>query len=187
MHKSTLLLCIVAYHTVLAAVQLDKLKLLPGWNVQLVTDQVPFARKIAISKDATYLFLGSSQDKVYAVPLKYDIGRNTVTQSGDVKTIAYGQTYPHGVVYDDQSQDLYFSAGYSSIYKLPDIVKNVNNPPAPVLVTNQFPATTTNGVKTLRFDNAQQRIYLAQGVNCDSCLVNYTMSPPRYNIFTSNN
>jgi glucose/arabinose dehydrogenase len=175
-----LVFLVLLYAFANAAVQLDKLRLLPGWNVQLVTDQVPKARKLAISKDATFMFVGSSLDKVYAVPLLYNIGKNTVTQSGSVKTIASGQVYPHGVVYDDGSDDLYFSANYSSIYKLSNIVKNVNTPPTPQLITNQFPSSSTNGVKTLRFDANQTRIYLAQGVNCDSCLVNYTITPPSY-------
>ncbi|HKW84035.1 MAG TPA: sorbosone dehydrogenase family protein, partial [Burkholderiaceae bacterium] len=88
-----------------AAVPPDRLRVPPGFKIELLTDEVPNARAMVLGRYADgqgVLYVGSmGAGKVYAVEL--DQGRAT-----RVRTIASGLELPAGVAYRDGK--LYVSA-----------------------------------------------------------------------------
>ena len=122
-----------------ANLQLDKLRLPPGFHIAVLTDAVPNARQMALGRYADgrgVLYVGSmGTGNVYAVEL--DQGRAKA-----VHIIASGLPMPVGVAYRDGR--LYVSA-VSRILRLDGIDDRLSDPPAPVVVTDRFPGATHHG------------------------------------------
>ena len=116
-----------------AAVALDKLRLPPGFRIELVTDAVPNARQMALGRSAdgkSTVYVGSrSAGKVYA--LQIEAGR-----AGPVRTVASGLEMPSGVALHDGS--LYVAA-VSKILRFDGIDDRLAHPPAPAVVTDKLP------------------------------------------------
>src|SRR5438034_10419910 len=103
-----------------ADLPLDKIKLPPGFTIELVA-RVPNAREMALGPRGT-LFVGSTEaGKVYAVTLK-------PTGPAAVTTIATGLDRPVGVAFRDGA--LYVSAD-SSIRRCGAIQSRLGHPPPP--------------------------------------------------------
>jgi len=150
---------------------LDKIKLPPGFTIELVA-RVPNAREMALGAKGT-LFVGSmSGGKVYAV---------TLVRGGpaEVRTIASGLELPVGVAYRDGA--LYVSA-VSRIVRLDDIENHLDHPPPPVLVTDRFPRETQHGWKFIAF-GPDGKLYVPVGAPCNSC----EPDPDRYAVMTRMN
>jgi glucose/arabinose dehydrogenase len=150
---------------------LDKIKLPPGFTIELVA-RVPNAREMALGAKGT-LFVGSmSGGKVYAV---------TLVRGGpaEVRTIASGLELPVGVAYRDGA--LYVSA-VSRIVRLDDIENHLDHPPPPVLVSDRFPRETQHGWKFIAF-GPDGKLYVPVGAPCNIC----EPDPDRYAVMTRMN
>ncbi len=145
-----------------AAVAPDRLRVPPGFTIELLTDAVPNARAMALGrmKDGKgVLYVGSmGAGKVYAVEL--DGGR-----AGRVHTLASNLALPAGVAFRDGA--LYVSA-VSSILRFDGIDARLANPPAPVIVTDRLPTETHHGAKFIAF-GPDARLYVATGAPCNVC------------------
>ena len=146
-----------------ADLMLDKLQLPPGFHITVLTDAVPNARQMALGRFADgrgVLYVGSmGAGKVYAVAL--DQGRASA-----VHTIASGLEMPVGVAYRDGR--LYISA-VSRILRLDGIDDKLANPPAPKVVTDQFPSDTHHGWKFIAF-GPDGWLYVPVGAPCNICM-----------------
>jgi glucose/arabinose dehydrogenase len=141
-----------------AAVQLDKISLPPGFEIRVLTDQVPNAREMAFGAKGT-LFVGSMREgKVYAVTLDGSVAKQ-------VRVIANGLQLPVGVAFRDGS--LYVSA-VSRILRYDDIEARLDNPPAPVVVNGDFPTDTHHGWKFIAF-GPDGKLYVPVGAPCNLC------------------
>src|SRR2546430_15145018 len=86
-----------------SAVDLEKIKLPPGFTIAVYADNVPNARGMTLGKNGT-LFVGSrSKGDVYAV-----VGKESSQRADKVYTLARGLNMPVGVAYRNGS--LYVSA-----------------------------------------------------------------------------
>ena len=145
-----------------ASLPLDKLRLPPGFHIEVLTDAVPNARQMALGRYADgrgVLYVGSmGAGNVYAVEL--DQGRAKA-----VHTIASGLQMPVGVAYREGR--LYVSA-VSRILRLDGIDDRLSDPPAPVVVTNRFPGATHHGWKFIAF-GPDGWLYVPVGAPCNSC------------------
>ena len=147
-----------------AAVQLDKLRLPPGFRVELVTDAVPNARQMALGRSGdgrSMVYVGSrSAGKVYAFQLEG--GR-----AGAVRTIASGLEMPSGVAWRDGS--LYVAA-VSRILRFDNVdeADRVGQPPAPVVVTDSLPRDRHHGWKFIAF-GPDGALYVPVGAPCNVC------------------
>ena len=145
-----------------AAPHPEQLKLPPGFHIDVLTDDVPNAREMALGPERdgkSVLYVGSmNAGKVYAVELEN--GR-----SKGVHVVASGLELPVGVAYRDGS--LYVSA-VSSILRLDNIDKRLADPPKPVPVTDRFPRETHHGWKFIAF-GPDGWLYVPVGAPCDIC------------------
>jgi glucose/arabinose dehydrogenase len=145
-----------------AGVQLDKLRVPPGFRVELLTGAVPNAREMALGRFADgkgVLYVGSmSEGKVYAVEL--DAGK-----AGAVHTIASHLEMPTGLAWRDGS--LYVAA-VSRILRFDAIDDHLDPAPAPVVVSDRFPGETHHGWKFIAF-GPDGKLYVPVGAPCNIC------------------
>jgi glucose/arabinose dehydrogenase len=145
-----------------AAVALDKLRLPPGFRIELVTDAVPNARQMALGRSAdgrSTIYVGSrSAGKVYAFQI--EAGR-----AGPVRTLASGLEMPSGVAWRDGS--LYVAA-VSKILRFDGIDDPLAQPPAPAVVTDKLPGERHHGWKFIAF-GPDGALYVPVGAPCNVC------------------
>ncbi|MDF3936857.1 PQQ-dependent sugar dehydrogenase [Pseudomonas citronellolis] len=158
MCRSLVLLCLLLLGPLQGA-QADSLgariKVPPGFRVELLSDQLPSARAMAWGAEGT-LFVGSNQaGKVYALRP----GEN------QPKVIASDLRMPVGVAFHDG--DLYVSA-ISRIYVLRDIESHLDAPPRPAALPVEFPGETHHGWKFIAF-GPDGKLYVPVGAPCNIC------------------
>ena len=123
-------------HAAKGDIYLDKLNLPEGFQIEVYAQDIPNARHMTLSDSGT-LFVGSrGEGKVYAV-----LDKDGDQKADEVKVIAEGLKHPTGVALKDG--DLYVSAT-TSILRFDDIEANLDNPPKPVTITNQFLQSFSN-------------------------------------------
>ncbi|WP_408324764.1 PQQ-dependent sugar dehydrogenase [Paraburkholderia nemoris] len=154
---ATLLLAATAL-PVLAALPLERIKLPPGFHIEVLSDAVPSARAMALSPKGI-LYIGSLDGHVYALELQN--GRVTARH-----VIASGLETPAGLAWRDGT--LYVSA-VSKILRFDAIDAHLNDPPKPVVVTDTLPAETHHGWKFIAF-GPDGKLYVPQGAPCNVCL-----------------
>ncbi|CAH1905621.1 Glucose/sorbosone dehydrogenases [Candidatus Nitrotoga sp. HW29] len=144
------------------SLQLDKLRLPPGFKIELLTDAVPNARQMVLGRYADgrgVLYVGSmAAGNVYAVELNQN-------RAAAVHIIASGLTKPVGVAY--REGQLYVSA-VSRIFRLDGIDDRLTNPPKPIVVTDRFPTETHHGWKFIAF-GPDGWLYVPVGAPCNIC------------------
>ena len=145
-----------------AALPIERLRLPPGFRIEVLTDAVPNARAMTLGRfagDRGVVYVGSmAAGKVYAVEV--DAGRAT-----SVRTIASGLQMPAGVAWRDGR--LYVSA-VSRILRFDGIDERLADPPTPTVVTDRLPAETHHGAKFLGF-GPDGKLYLGVGAPCNVC------------------
>jgi len=139
---------------------LDKIKLPPGFQVSLFSEQTPDARSLALGDDGT-VYVGSSGDKVYALR---DADRDGKAES--VSIVASGLNMPNGVAW--VKGDLYI-AEIDRIVKLKDIAARLADPPKPEPVFDGYPKDRHHGWKYLRL-GPDGKLYAPVGAPCNICL-----------------
>ncbi len=140
-----------------ARLPIETLRVPPGFQVELLTDAMPSAREMALSP-AGILYVGSrTAGKVYALPLQ--------TPGAAVRVIASGLEQPVGVAWRDGS--LYVSA-VSRVMRLDRIDTRLDDPPAPVVVSDRFPTETHHGWKFIAF-GPDGKLYVPVGAPCNVC------------------
>lgn len=141
------------------AAQLQSLQLPPGFAIDVLTDQVPNARQMALSEAGT-LFVGTrSKGKVYAV------ANALGSDAPAVVTIAEDLTLPSGLTM--HGQDLLVGA-VSKILRFKDIDSNLK-PSAPFeLLTDALPTKTHHGWKYLSM-GPDGFLYVPVGAPCNIC------------------
>lgn len=139
---------------------LDQIRLPEGFSIDVYA-RVPNARSMTLSADGV-VYVGSRRgDRVYAVV--DDDG----DQRGDrVVTIDRGLNTPNGVAWRDG--DLYV-AEINRILRYDDIDARLDDPPAPVVVRDDYPRESHHGWKFIRF-GPDGMLYVPVGAPCNICL-----------------
>jgi hypothetical protein len=140
-----------------AALPIKKIRLPSGFHIEVLSDDVPSARAMALSPQGI-LYVGSLDGRVYALQLHDGrvAGRHV---------IASGLQMPAGVTWHDGA--LYVSA-VSKIERFDAIDSHLNDPPKPVVVTDQLPTETHHGWKFIGF-GPDGKLYVPQGAPCNVC------------------
>ncbi len=137
---------------------LERIKLPPGFEISLFTDEVPGARSLAVGKET--VFVGTMKGRVYAVPFKE-------AKATGVRTIASGLNDPNGVALKDGA--LYI-AEISRILRFPDAERRLDALPRtkPEVVFDQLPRNAGHGWKFIRF-GPDGLLYVPVGAPCNVC------------------
>jgi glucose/arabinose dehydrogenase len=154
---ATLLLAATAVPA-LAALPIERIKLPPGFHIEVLSDALPSARGMALSPKGI-LYIGSLDGHVYALELRdgHVTARHVITS---------GLETPAGVAWRDGA--LYVSA-VSKILRFDAIDAHLNDPPKPAVVTDTLPTETHHGWKFIAF-GPDGKLYVPQGAPCNVCL-----------------
>lgn len=142
----------------LAALPIERIKLPPGFHIEVLSDALPSARGMALSPKGI-LYIGSLDGHVYALELRdgHVTARHVITS---------GLETPAGVAWRDGA--LYVSA-VSKILRFDAIDAHLNDPPKPAVVTDTLPTETHHGWKFIAF-GPDGKLYVPQGAPCNVCL-----------------
>ena len=144
-----------------AAPPIDRLKLPPGFKIEVYADQVEGARSLAVGDKGT-VFVGTRSDSVYAL---IDSNRNG---KAEIVTIATGLNAPNGVAFRNGAL---YVAEISRILRFDDIEAHLRNPPKPVVVFDKLPREGHHGWKFIAF-GPDGLLYVPVGAPCNICEAN---------------
>jgi glucose/arabinose dehydrogenase len=133
----------------------EALRVPPGFQVSVYSDNVPQARGLALGERGT-LFVGGKKEHVYAVP----------PGGGKAQVIASGLEAPHGVAFRDGAL---FVAERTRVLRFDGIESRLADPPAPVPVLEGLPRYAHHGLRPLGF-GPDGRLYYAIGFPCNVCI-----------------
>ncbi|MCC6953995.1 MAG: sorbosone dehydrogenase family protein [Deltaproteobacteria bacterium] len=137
------------------------IRLPPGFSISVFAKDIPNARAMTRGDRGT-IFVGSRRaGKVYAVR-----DENSDGVADRVHTIASGLDLPVGVTM--RGTDLYVGE-VTRIVKFSGIEERLENPPEPVVVTNDLPNERLHGWKFIDFGPDGQ-LYVQVGAPCNTCL-----------------
>jgi glucose/arabinose dehydrogenase len=141
---------------------LASVRLPPGFRIDVYADSVPGARSMALGPRGT-VFVGSRDlgaGQVYALT---DADGDQRAES--VRVIAQGLNSPNGVAVKDGAL---YVAELQRIIRYDDIESHLDAPPAPVVITADFPSDGLHSWKYLRF-GPDGMLYVPVGFPCDAC------------------
>lgn len=134
---------------------LDKLKLPPGFRIEVYASGIAGARSLRVGARDT-VFVGSLGDKVSAI----------VENGGQrqVKVIASGLAQPNGLAY---AGGTLYIAESSQISKIDNVEDALDNPPKPSVIYTDLPKG--NGARYLGV-GPDNELYVSVGQGCDNCI-----------------
>ena len=150
-----LLLASFLWSITAAAAGVADIRLPEGFSISVYASGLPQARSLALGANGT-LFVGSSGDKVYAVP----------AGGGKPRVIASRLEAPHGVAFKDGA--LYVAA-IGRILRYDGIEQRLDNPPRPATIVDDLPTDRHHGLKPIRF-GPDGMLYVAVGAPCNVCV-----------------
>jgi glucose/arabinose dehydrogenase len=142
------------------ALPVDRIKVPPGFSINVFATDVTNARSLALGSRGT-VFVGTrSAGDVFALVDEDKDGK------ADRKfTIASGLNSPNGVAFSDGSL---YVAEISRILRYDNIEANLGSPPRPVVVSNRFPEDRYHGWKFIAF-GPDGKLYVPVGAPCNIC------------------
>ncbi len=139
---------------------LEKIQLPPGFKIEVFAEGVKNARSLALSPDGT-LFVGTrSEGKVYALR-----DTNADFKADELHIIGQRMAIPNGVAF--RNGDLYV-AEVSRILKYKNIENQLDNPPTPEVIFDQYPSERHHGWKYIAF-GPDNKLYVPVGAPCNIC------------------
>jgi glucose/arabinose dehydrogenase len=141
-------------------VQLNSIKLPPGFSISMYATGVKDARSMALGSNGT-LFVGTMDaGNVYAL-----VERNKSGHADEIITIAAGLNMPNGVAFRDGAL---YVAELNRVWRYDDIEARLKNLPKPQLVYSGFPTDKHHGWKFIAF-GPDGMLYANVGAPCNVC------------------
>jgi len=140
---------------------IKKIKLPPGFEIDIFESDVAGARSLRLTGEGT-LFVGSRREgKVYAV-----LDTNKDFRLDEVITIISGLNNPNGVAF---RKGALYVAEISKVIKFENIENNLFSPPEPSIINASFPADKHHGWKFIAF-GPDNKLYVPVEAPCNVCL-----------------
>lgn len=141
--------------------QLEKIKLPPGFHITLFAEGVPNARSLTQSPGGT-IFVGTwNAGNVYALP-----DGNKDGKADRVITVVSGLTnMPNGVAFRDGAL---YVAEINRVLRFDKIESKLEGAGAPAVVIDKFPSDRHHGWKFIRF-GPDGMLYVPVGAPCNVC------------------
>jgi glucose/arabinose dehydrogenase len=139
---------------------LDRINLPEGFKISVFASDIEDARSLALGERGTIFVGNRSEDKVYAV-----VDEDNDGQADQTYVIASGLRMPTGVAF--RNGDLYV-AEVSRILRFADIENNLENPPQPEVLYDQYPTERHHGWKYIAF-GPDDKLYVPVGAPCNIC------------------
>lgn len=150
-----------------ADLPLERVQLLPGFQIDIYATGIPNARSMALSPQGI-LFVGTRKaGKVYAV-----LDRNADLRADEIITLLKGLNMPNGVAFRNGSL---YVAEVNRITRYDNIEKLIRFPPKAVIVNNDFPRDRHHGWKYIAI-GPDHMLYVPVGAPCNVC----QKEDPRY-------
>jgi glucose/arabinose dehydrogenase len=153
-----------------ASLPLDKIKLPPGFKIDIYAENLTYARSLALSPNGT-LFVATRRpfetldspngSALYAI---VDKNKNNHAEAGEIFVIAKGLNNPNGVAFKDGSL---YVAEINRIIRFDDIEANLDSPKKPVAIKD-LPQYLMHGWRYIGF-GPDGKLYVAMGANCNVC------------------
>jgi glucose/arabinose dehydrogenase len=137
-----------------AEIHLEKIKLPPGFKIEVFVDKIKNARSMTWGSKGT-LFVGSQEaGNVYAV-----------TPQKKIFKIATRLNMPNGVAFKDGAL---YVAEIDKLWKYDNIEDHLDHPPKPVLLRDDYPKDAHHGWKFIAF-GPDGKLYVPVGAPCNIC------------------
>ena len=139
---------------------IERLKLPPGFQIEVYADSIDGARSMAMGADGT-LFVGTRTEKtVYAIQdLDKDFKADHVIVLDSTLEVPNGIAFRNGSLY---------VAEVDRLLRYDSIETKLNNPPAPVVVYDDYPNKFHHGWKYIAF-GPDDKLYVPVGAPCNIC------------------
>ena len=153
------LLAVVGYPRIPAGLDLDDIRLPPGFQIAIYAGDVAGARSLALGDNGS-VFVGTRSGTVYAV--RDSDGDFRVDE---IFVLAVDLDMPNGVAFQDGAL---YVAEIHRIIRFDDIEERLADPPTPVVVRDDFPTGWFHGWRYIGFA-PDRRLYMSVGVPCNVC------------------
>jgi glucose/arabinose dehydrogenase len=150
----------VQYDEAASDIPVDRLLLPSGFKIEVFADSVYGARSMAMGTDGT-LFVGTRRNKtVYAIQ---DLDKDF--KSDHMVVLDSTLDVPNGVAFRNGSL---FVAQVNRLLRYDSIESKLYNPPAPVVVYEDYPDALHHGWKYIAF-GPDDKLYVPVGAPCNIC------------------
>jgi glucose/arabinose dehydrogenase len=139
---------------------LHQIQLPSGFAIDLYATDVPNARSMALGRQGTLFVSTRRAGNVYAL-----VDRDQDQVADDKFLLASGLLMPNGVAFHDGAL---YVAEVNRILRYDQIETRLNNPPEPVVVTDDLPSNRHHGWKFIRF-GPDGWLYVPVGAPCNVC------------------
>jgi glucose/arabinose dehydrogenase len=142
-------------------IDLERINLPKGFKIHIYAREVPGARSMAMGTQKV-VFVGSrDQGTVYAL-----VDHDGDGQSDKKHVVASDLHSPNGVAFRNNAL---YVAEISRVIRLDNIMERLADPPAPVVVNDDFPSDPHHGWKYIAF-GPDGKLYVPVGAPCNVCL-----------------
>lgn len=164
---------LVQYEEPKSHLPIDKLRLPEGFTIEVYADSIDGARSMAMGDDGT-LFVGTrNENKVYAIQ-----DRDKDFRADNIIVLDTSLVSPNGIAYKDGSL---YVAEVGRLLRFDDIESQLNNPPEPKVVYDDYPTEFHHGWKYIAF-GPDDKLYVPVGAPCNIC--DSTVSDKRFATIT---
>lgn len=166
----------VQYDEPLSNLPVDALKLPEGFKIEVYADSIEGARSMAMGTDGT-LFVGTrNENRVYAIQ-----DRDKDHRADNVIVLDTTLEVPNGIAFRKGSL---YVAEVGRMLRYDNIENNLENPPKPVVVYDDYPTEFHHGWKYIAF-GPDDKLYVPVGAPCNIC--DSTVTDKRYASITRMN
>lgn len=139
---------------------LSRIRLPPGFKIEMFADSVPNARVMVLGDRGTLFVSTRGEGSIYALRDADGDGRAETP-----RIIASHLKMPNGIAFRDGA--LYVAA-VDQILRYDNIESRLENPPSPVRVTDALPKDQAHGWRYIAF-GPDDKLYVAVGAPCNIC------------------